>query len=292
VEDPTGLYDYDPEKVLVDVGQCNDVLLSHFNDILSAVHTPDDGKHKRFNPPAVFALDPKCLQNTAVIGAAQPLDGKACKCANVIDDRKYSGYSIHAINKDKPPVEDKPADRKLTVFGPVSPMEKTTGLDSNDTIRILLTSSSGTHEIKITNVLNNKKPLIYDIADKPIDVQDLTKNMAPSECDYSPVYLMNKTNISCNVTEPVDLQNNNNCTNILKDNAECNCKPILTNNKTNVMGDIKNTPNDEPKNSSCSGESTNNQTITGSNGNPTTNNNQNHTTTDTAITTTIITQNL
>lgn len=290
-EDPTGLYDYDPEKVLVDVGQCNDVLLSHFNDILSAVHISDDGKHKRFNHPAVFALDPKCLQNTVICAAQPARDGKACKCVNVIDDRKYSGYSIHAINKDKPFVEDKPADQKLTVFGPVSPMEKTTGLDSNDTIRIILTSSSGTHEIKITNVLNNKKPLIYDITDKPIDVRDLTKNMPLNECDYSPVYLMNKTNISCNVTEPVDLQNNKNCTNILKDNAECNCKPILKNNETNVMCDIKNTPNDEPTNSLCSNESTKNQTITGCNENPTTNNNQNHTTTDTVITTTIVTQN-
>ncbi|XP_060877379.1 uncharacterized protein LOC132950150 [Metopolophium dirhodum] len=75
VKEPTESYDYDPEKVMVDVGQCKDVLLSHFNDILKAVRIPDDDcKNKRFNPPTVFALDPKCLNTTDIYNVTDPVN--------------------------------------------------------------------------------------------------------------------------------------------------------------------------------------------------------------------------
>ncbi|XP_060835434.1 putative uncharacterized protein DDB_G0282133 [Rhopalosiphum padi] len=282
VNESTELYDYDPEKVVVDVGQSKNILLSHFNDIVFAVHIHDDrsdGKYKRFNPP-VFGWDPKCMNSAT---STQP-DGKVC-CdkSNKVDDGCYSGYSIHAINKDKRRTDDKPSDKQLTVFGPISAMEKTTGLDSNDSIRIILTSSSGTHEIKITNVLDNKKPLIYDINDKPANVRDLANIISQNECDYSPI-LINKMNIS-NMINTTNLPSNN-CTNNLKTYFECDCKPIFKNNETNSMIDVKNTP--DLKNTSNLNESTKNQTITECNKNPTTNNNKNQT--ETVIITTV-TQN-
>lgn len=275
-KESTELYDYDPKKVVVDVGQCKNILLSHFNDILFAVRIPDDsatgdGKYKRFNPP-VFAWNPAKRMNTTATDA-QP---KVCNKSISADNGNYSGYSIHVINKDKRQAGDKPADEQLTVFGPVSAMEKTTCLDSNDTIRIILTSSSGTHEIKITNVLNNKKPLIYDITDKPVNVRDLKNIISQNECDYSPALLINKMNIT-NVTNcSVNPLQNNNCTNILKTNTENDCKPIIKNNETNCMTDLKNT-------------STQNQTVTMCNENSTTNNNKNQTTV--TVTTTMVIQN-
>ncbi|KAE9535704.1 hypothetical protein AGLY_007605 [Aphis glycines] len=286
VKESTELYDYDPKTVVVDVGQCKNVLLSHFNDILFAVRIPDDsatgdGKYRRFNPP-VFAWNPAKCMNTAATNA-QP-DGKVCNKSNNVDNGNYSGYSIHVTNKDKRRTDDKPADKQLTVFGPVSAMEKTTCLDSNDTIRIILTSSSGTHEIKITNVLNNKKPLIYDITDKPVNIRDLKNIISQNECDYSPL-LINKTN-STNVTNIMNPQNNN-CTNILITNTENDCKPIIKNNETNDTTDIKNTP--DSKDPSYLNESTQHQTVTMCNKNATTNNNKNQTTE--TITTTVVTQN-
>ncbi|XP_026807932.1 GATA zinc finger domain-containing protein 14-like [Rhopalosiphum maidis] len=282
VNESTELYDYDPEKVVVDVGQSKNILLLHFNDIVFAVHIHDDrgdGKYKRFNPP-VFGLDPKCMNSAT----STQTDGKVC-CdkSNKIDDGSYSGYSIHAINKDKRRGDDKPSDKQLTVFGPISAMEKTTGLDSNDSIRIILTSSSGTHEIKITNVLDNKKPLIYDINDKPANVRDLVNIISQNECDYSPI-IINKMNIS-NMTNTTNLPSNN-CTNILRTYIECDCKLILKNNETNSMIDVKNTP--DLKDPSNLNESTKNQTITECNKNSTTNNNKNQT--ETVVTTTV-TQN-
>jgi len=220
--------------------------------------------------------------NTAATNA-QP-DGKVCNKSNNFDNGNYSGYSIHVINKDKRQADDKPADKQLTVFGPVSAMEKTTCLDSNDTIRIILTSSSGTHEIKITNVLNNKKPLIYDITDKPVDVRDLKSIISQNECDYSPL-LINKINTT-NVTNSTNPQNNN-CTNILKTNTENDCKPILKNNETNDTTDIKNTS--DSKDPSYLNESTHDQTVNMCKKNSTTNNNKNQTTE--TVTTTMVTQN-
>jgi len=241
-----------------------------------------DGKYKRFNPP-VFAWNPAKCMNTAATNA-QP-DGKVCNKSNNVDNGNYSGYSIHVTNKDKRRADDKPADKQLTVFGPVSAMEKTTCLDSNDTIRIILTSSSGTHEIKITNVLNNTKPLIYDITDKPVNIRDLKNIISQNECDYSPL-LINKMNSTCNVTNSMNPQNNN-CTNILITNTENDCKPIIKNNETNDTTDIKNTS--DLKDPSYLNESTHNQTVTICNKNATTNNNKNQTT-ETVITT-MVTQN-
>ncbi|XP_025201839.1 uncharacterized protein LOC112599236 [Melanaphis sacchari] len=96
VKESTELYEYDPEKVVVDVGQCKSIILSHFNDILFAMRIPDDrgdGKYKRFNPP-VFAWDPKCINKiniSNITNTMNPQNNNCTELTNITTNLNTSG---------------------------------------------------------------------------------------------------------------------------------------------------------------------------------------------------------
>lgn len=80
------------------------------------------------------------------------------------------------------------SDTNVTVFGPVSAMEKTDGSDGSDRVKITISRPSGaTSEINILNALGNAKPLICDGTDEPVDLQGLKGRASTLMTDYSPV---------------------------------------------------------------------------------------------------------
>ncbi|CAI6345277.1 unnamed protein product [Macrosiphum euphorbiae] len=212
LKEPTDSYDFDPEKVMVDVGQCKNVLLSHFNDILKAVHIPDDDcKNKRFNNPVVFALDPKCLNTTDIYNVTGPVNPQTnnnctnilkayteCNCKQILKTNETKSM----INIKNTPTDDSknpPCSNESTKNQTVTGCNEnlTTNDNKNQTTDTVITTIVTQNNTELVNTTSN--PSICGKMDNITTIE--SKNNATENPDCTEIYIKNEQNSSSPITE-------------------------------------------------------------------------------------------